>query len=97
MPEPRQLITQTVECLEQKRYFLQNYVVLLYLNLAHKFDFYSQPDNLLHILKGPGDSCHWPKVAIAQNCQGETLVCHCKDVGIKEVMSSFNCFNFGRS
>ena len=54
----RQLITQTVECLEQKRYFLQNYVVLLYVNLAHKFDFYLQPDDLLHILKGPGDSCH---------------------------------------
>ena len=63
--EPRQLIFQVVNSLEQKRIFLHNYVVLLYHNLAAKFGFYWQPDDIFDIFKGPGDPCHWPEVATA--------------------------------
>ena len=54
--------TQVVDSLEQKRSFFHNYVVMLYHNLAAKFGFYWQPDDIFDIFKGPGDPCHWPEV-----------------------------------
>ena len=63
--EPRQSIFQVVDFLEQKRSFLYNYVVMMYHNLAVKFGFYWQPDDIFDIFKGPGDPCHWLEMVTA--------------------------------